>query len=94
MAEIAYQELTITVKDVATGMETTYTGRVKDLVVTMQTEMEPDDLDLRPPVGLPMREVKSISVHLSGEWVKDRSGMHYLMAIIDEPFVMPDEGVY
>lgn len=85
--EVAYQDLTITVKDVATKMETTYTGRVKDLVVIMQTERALDPIDMDRPLTV-MAKKETLKIHLTAEWVVHHE-THYVMTILDEPVEIP-----
>lgn len=80
--EIAYQELTITIKDTETDKVTTFTGRVKGLEIVMtSTPAEPDVTGPAPIIFTPTREI--IKVHLMGEWVQDHD-VHYYMTILDD----------
>lgn len=88
--EIAYQELTITIKDTMTDKVTTLTGRVKGLEIVMTTIRPDPDLTVSPvPVTfIPTREI--VKVHLTGEWVQHHD-MHYMITILDELFGIPDD---
>lgn len=88
--EIAYQELTITIKDTMTDKVTTFTGKVKGLEIVMTTiRPDPDLTEPVPVVFTPTREI--IKVHLTGEWVKNHD-VHYMMTILDdiEPEITDD----
>jgi hypothetical protein len=84
--EVAYEQLTIIRRNLATGRETTITGRVKSTYVRMDTDPR-QYLD----AGLPPSEMyrfpispETVTVYLSAEWVQHDS-MHYLLTVLDQP---------
>lgn len=76
-----YMELTITMRDKVTGVETTIMGTVKDLVIAMPVTYESPPPPYSDP--LPGREYRH--VNLSGEWVlTGESNGYYTISILDE----------
>jgi|SRR4029077_1000417 hypothetical protein len=85
-------ELTITMRDKVTGDETTITGTVKDLVISMQATF--DELDSFSP-GLPVQAnilpAEYRHIGLSGEWVLPKDQDHYYRVTIDKNFEWPKD---